>query len=65
VQVGDTEPARFFGKGRLRCGRQDVSGVQRAERVSARVHPRVTVITCAYSDQCWDALVDAVASPPQ
>lgn len=32
------------------------------ERASAHTSPRISVVTCAYSDQRWDALVDAVAS---
>ena len=35
---------------------------QPAERVSAPMPPRVSVVTCAYTGQRWDALVDAVAS---
>ena len=30
--------------------------------VSARLPPRISVVTCAYTDQRWDSLVDAVAS---
>ena len=36
--------------------------VRKAERASASVPPRVSVVTCAYTHQRWDALVDAVAS---
>jgi GT2 family glycosyltransferase len=35
---------------------------QTPERNSAHTSPRISVVTCAYSDQRWDALVDAVAS---
>jgi GT2 family glycosyltransferase len=36
--------------------------VEPRERVGADTPSRVSVITCAYTDQRWDALVDAVAS---
>jgi GT2 family glycosyltransferase len=36
--------------------------VQPAAHGSGRVPPRVSVVTCAYTGQRWDALVDAVAS---
>ena len=39
-----------------------MSVVQLGERASARVPPRVSVVTCAYSDERWDSLVDAVVS---
>ncbi len=32
------------------------------ERASAHTPPRISVVTCAYSDRRWDALVDGVAS---
>jgi glucosyl-dolichyl phosphate glucuronosyltransferase len=35
---------------------------QSGDRVRVRMPPRVTVVTCAYTGQRWDALVDAVAS---
>jgi GT2 family glycosyltransferase len=36
--------------------------VQPRARSSAHVPPRISVVICAYTEQRWDALVDAVAS---
>lgn len=38
------------------------SELQPREHVAADTSPRTSVITCAYTDDRWDALVDAVAS---
>jgi cellulose synthase/poly-beta-1,6-N-acetylglucosamine synthase-like glycosyltransferase len=37
-------------------------GAHQREGVSADAPPRITVVTCAYTEERWDALVDAVAS---
>jgi GT2 family glycosyltransferase len=44
------------------AGLAPINVIQPQKRVSANTPPRISVVTCAYTDQRWHALVDAVES---